>query len=55
MEKLSKILNKKGETKITIEFNNGGKILFFELEKPRKVDYKSLNLLKNDQIYSNIG
>ena len=55
MEKLSKILNKKGETKIKIEFYDGGKILFFELEKPRKVDYRSLNLLKNDQIYSNIS
>ena len=52
IDKLSQILNKKGETKISIEFQNEGRTLFFELENPRKVDHKSLNSLKNDQIYS---
>ena len=52
IEKLSNILNKKGETKISIQYQNEGKTLFLELENPRKVDHKSLNSLKNEQIYS---
>ena len=55
IEKLSEILNKKGETKILIEFHSDSKTLFFELENPRKVDHKSLDLLKNEEIYSNIS
>ena len=52
IEKLSQILSKKGKTKISIEFQNENKTLFFQLENPRKVDHKSLNSLKNDEIYS---
>ena len=52
IDKLSQILNNKGETKISIQFQNEDKILFFELENPRKVDHKSLNSLKNEEIYS---
>ena len=52
IERLSKVLNKKGNTKISIELQNNKNTLFFELENPRKVDYNSLNLLKNDEIYS---
>ncbi len=55
IDKLSKMLTKKGETKILIELKNNENTLFFELEKPRKVDRKSLNLLKNDEIFSNIN
>ena len=54
IEKLSKMLNKKGETKISIELQNETNTLFFKLENPRKVDHKSLNLLKNEEILSNI-
>ncbi len=54
IEKLSKILNTKGETKISIELQNETSTLFFKLENPRKVDHKSLNLLKNEEILSNI-
>ena len=52
INKLSQIFNNKGETKISIQFQNEDKILFFELENPRKVDHKSLNSLKNEEIYS---
>ena len=52
IERLSKVLNKKGDTKISIELQNNKNTLFFELKNPRKVDYNSLNLLKNDEIYS---
>ena len=52
IEKLSKVLNTKGDTKISIELQNNRNILFFELENLRKVDHNSLNLLKNEQIYS---
>jgi len=54
IEKLSQILNKEGETKISIELKKDQTTLFFKLENPRKVDRKSLNLLKNEEIFSNI-
>ena len=52
IERLSKVLDKKGDTKISIELQNNKNTLFFELENPRKVDHNSLNLLKNEEIYS---
>ena len=55
IEKLSEILNKDGETKILIELKNDEKKILFKLENPRKVDRKSLNLLKNEEIFSNIS
>ena len=55
INKLSKILNKDGETKISIELKNEKNTILFKLENPRKVDRKSLNLLKNDEIFSNIS
>ena len=55
MEKLSKILTEEGETKISIKLKDNENILLFKLENPRKVDRKSLNLLKNQDIYSNIS
>ncbi|MDC3028524.1 DNA polymerase III subunit alpha [Candidatus Pelagibacter sp.] len=54
IEKLSKILSKNGKTKISIKFENDKNTLFFELNNPRTVDRKSLNLLKNENIFSNI-
>tara|TARA_Y100000816_G_scaffold72943_1_gene49054 strand:- start:12 stop:1082 length:1071 start_codon:yes stop_codon:yes gene_type:complete len=54
IKKLSKILNKEGKTKISIELQNETSTLFFKLENPRKVDHKSLSLLKNEEIFSNI-
>tara|TARA_B100001564_G_C20562838_1_gene634567 strand:- start:59 stop:1129 length:1071 start_codon:yes stop_codon:yes gene_type:complete len=55
IEKLSNILSKEGETKVSIELENDKNKLFFKLENPRKVDRKSLNLLKNEDIFSNIN
>jgi len=52
---LSKVLNKKGDTKISIKLQNNKNTLFFKLENLRKVDHNSLNLLKNDEIYSIIS
>ena len=52
IERLSKILNTKGDTKISIELQDNRNTLIFELENPRKVDHNSLNLLKNEEIYS---
>ena len=54
IDKLSNILNKDGDTRISIELENEENTLLFKLENPRKVDRKSLNLLKNKKIYSNI-
>ena len=54
IEKLSKILNKNGDTKVSIEFKKEENTILFQLQNPREVDRKSLNLLKNEDIFSNI-
>ena len=55
IDKLSKILNKTGETKVSIEYQNKENTIFLKLQNPREVDRKSLNLLKNEKILSNIS
>ena len=55
IDKLSKILDQEGQTKISIELKNDNRTILFKLDNPRKVDRKSLNLLKNEQIFSNIN
>ena len=52
LKEISQILNEKGNTKVSIEFEKDKDTLFFELENPRKVDRKSVNLLRNNQILS---
>ncbi len=47
---LSKFLNDVGETKININIRENGKILNFTLENTRKLDRKTINLLRNKQI-----
>jgi len=54
MDKLSEVLDKNGVTKVSIELKKDESTLLFTLENPRKVDRKSLNLLKNEDIFSNI-
>ncbi len=52
LNEISEILKEKGNTKVSIELEKDKKILLFELKNPRKVDRKSVNLLKNNQIPS---
>ncbi len=54
LKEISEALNEKGDTKVSIELKKDKDTLVFELEKPRKVDRKSVNLLRNNQILSTI-
>ena len=49
------ILKEKGQTKVSIELKNDKDLLLFELENPRKVDRKTVNLLKNSDILTIIA
>ena len=52
LKEISKLLSEKGNTKVSIELKKDKDILVFELENPRKVDRKSVNLLRNNKILS---
>ena len=54
LEKLSKYLETKGKTKISIDCRLNGKILSFNLKNKRFIDQKSINSIKNDNIRVNI-
>ena len=50
IEKISKILQDEGNTVVNINLVKGDNILQFRLKNPRKLDRKSLNLLRNQEI-----
>ncbi len=50
IEKISKILKEDGKTTVNINITREEKILQFKLKNKRKLDRKSLNLLRNQQI-----
>ena len=52
LNELSKFLVDPGETKINIKIKENNKILDFHLQKGRKLDRKTVNLLRNKQISS---
>ena len=50
IEKISSILNNEGKTVVNINLVSKGNILNFRLKKTRKLDRKSINLLRNQEI-----
>ncbi len=50
LNELSKFLVDPGETKIKIKINENNKILNFNLQNGRKIDRKTVNLLRNKEI-----
>ena len=50
LNELSKFLVDPGETKIKIKINQNNKILDFQLQNGRKIDRKTVNLLRNKEI-----
>ncbi len=52
LNELSKFLVDPGETKIKIKIQENGKSLDFSLQKGRKLDRKTVNLLRNREISS---
>jgi len=55
IEKISKILNDEGETVVNINLVNDHNILRFRLKNTRKLDRKTLNLLRNQEIQARIN
>ncbi len=55
IEKISKFLQDVGKTVININLVKGDNILKFRLKNPRKLDRKSLNLLRNQEIQAIIN
>ena len=55
LEELSKILNEDGRTIVNINLLSKNNILKFKLKNTRKLDRKSLNLLRKHQIQAIIG
>ena len=50
LEEISKFLEEKGNTLINIKFRNDEQNMFLRLEKKRKLDRKSINILRNMEI-----
>ena len=55
IEKISTILNDEGKTIVNINLVTGDNILKFRLKNTRKLDRKSLNLLRNQEIQAIIN
>jgi len=55
IEKISKILNDEGKTTVNINLIDGNNILKFKLKNTRKIDRKSLNLIRNQEIQAIIN
>ena len=55
IEKISTILNDEGKTIVNINFVTEDNILKFRLKNARKLDRKSLNLLRNQEIQAIIN
>ena len=55
IEKISKILKEEGKTIVNINLVNEDNILQFRLKNQRKLDRKSLNLLRNEEIQAIIN
>ena len=55
IKKISRILKDEGKTVVNINLVNDDNIIKFKLKNPRKLDRKSLNLLRNQQIQAIIN
>src|SRR6056300_1209221 len=55
IDRISKFLNKEGKTLINISLKNEENNLFFQLKNKRELDRKTINLLRNKQILTQIN
>ena len=55
IEKISTILEGDGKTIVNINLNSGDNILKFRLKNARKLERKSLNLIRNQEIQAIIN
>ena len=54
IEDISKILNKKGNTEVRLKVKENEHNLIFQLKNKRFIERKSINLLKTQDILTNI-
>ena len=55
LDKLSKLISKKGDTKIKIKVNIESKKLIFELENKRKIDKETLKIIQKEPYLKRIS
>jgi DNA polymerase-3 subunit alpha len=55
IDRISKFLNKEGKTLINISLKNEENNLLFQLKNKRELDRKTINLLRNEQILTQIN
>ena len=54
IEDISKVLNKKGNTEVRLKVKENEHNLIFQLKNKRFIERKSINLLKTQDILTNI-
>ena len=54
IEDISKVLNKKGNTNVRLKVKENENNLIFQLKNKRFIERKSINLLKTQDILTNI-
>ncbi len=54
LKEIQNFLDEKGETLVNINFSDKSKTSLFKLKTPRKLDRKTINILRNKQISINI-
>ena len=55
IDRISKFLNKEGKTLININLKSRDNNLLFQLKNKRELDRKTINLLRNEQISTQIN
>ena len=54
IDQISNLIKKEGTTEVKIEFINDNKEITFKLKNKRYIDRKSINILRNKDILTNI-
>ena len=55
LNEISNVLSKNGDTQIMIEMSDKNNDLKFQLKNKRNIDRKTINILRNKEIYAKIG
>ena len=55
LNEISNVLSKNGDTQIMIEMSDKNNDLKFQLKNNRNIDRKTINILRNKEIYAKIG
>ena len=55
LDEISNVLSKNGDTQIMIEMSDKNNDLKFQLKNKRNIDRKTINILRNKEIFSKIA